>query len=560
MDQTVSEDPTGPASGVSKAPVNPEAPIPPTPVQVQAGNDDGFVTPGRRRRKGKVPVEKSADAPPPKPTQAGVSNPVPLPFFKRLAGDDPNAVHLWNAGGKRANKRAPKEHEPKIVEVDQTPIYVQILTATQAEACGIVGWDAVLADIAVMRPEAAETRIVSFWTDWRRRLRKSKTDAAAQRLQIAANAKKSPLVPTPSAGDKRKGATPSSMEPVGKSSKTAYADAANRAAARANAKKEHEEILWVHSTEKEKGPVSESIFFSVISKINAIKVRAINNDDESHIWSPAVKGQPVYDHVNNRGKIVCTNKQTIDFWVKYVHEISPSVSSVHLKAWTSKEYDDKNSIYSCLIPNKTCEGIDSKDIVAACLRMYQIRNSKGIVRCYTSNTKESGQRICIIEVTEELATLIETQSRVLSGPYGHMTFRRRSGDPGETVEEETLGGDDVPMVPVPQAQVPDLGRSPAPPVQAFNIAKVRSASEAGTGGSSIPDSTGDSILISSPEKPSQNIKARAHSVADSVDQAVGSKLKKLGLTQHSGKSIKDCPPFSIPKVKGLMNSGKPEFN
>ena len=549
MDQTGTEDPTGTASGVSRPPVVPEAPIPPIPVQVQAGDDDGFRTPGRRRRKGKVPAEKSADAPPQKPSQAGVSNPVPLPFFKRLSGDNPNAVHLWNAGGKRANKRASKEHEPKIVEVDQTPIYVQTLTATQAEACGIVGWDAVLADIAVMRPEAAETRIVSFWTDWRRRLRKSKTDAAAKRKQTAANVKQSPSVPTPSAGDKRKGATPSSMEPVGKSSKTTYVDAANRAAARANAKKDHEEILWVHSTEKEKGPVTKSIFFSVISKINAIKVRAINNDDESHIWSPAIKGQPIYDHVNNRGKIVCTNQQTIDFWVKYIEQVSPSVSSVHLKAWTSREYDDKNSIYSCLIPIDTCDGINSQDIVAACLRMYQIRNSEGVVRCYTSNTKESGQRICIIEVTEKLATLIETQCRVLSGPYGHMTFRRRSGDPGETVEEETLGGDDVPMVPVPQAPVPDPGRSPAPPVQALNIAKARSASEAGTGGSSIPDSTGDSILVSSPARPSPHIKIRAHSVADSVDQSVGSKLKKLGITQQSGKSTKDCPPIPSQKSK-----------
>ena len=547
MDQTVTEDPTGPASGVSRLPVVPEAPVSPIPVQVQAGDDDGFRTPGRRRRKGKVPAEKSADAPPQKPSSAGVSNPTSEPFFKRLSRDDPNAVHLWNAGGKRANKRASQEHAPKIVEVDQTPIYVQTLSAAQAEACGIVGWDAVLADIAVMRPDAAETRIVSFWTDWKRRLRKSKTDTAAKRKQTAASAKKPPLVPTPSAGEKRKGATPSSQEPVGKSSKTSYADAANRVAARANAKKDHEEILWVHSTEQEKGPVSRSIFFSVISKINAIKVRAINNDDESHIWSPAIKGQPIYDQVNNRGKIVCTNQQTIDFWVKYIDQVSPSVSSVHLKAWTSKEYDDKNSIYSCLIPIDTCDGIDSKDIVAACLRMYQFRNSEGIVRCYTSNTKESGQRICIIEVTEKLATLIETQSRVLSGPYGHMTFRRRSGDPGETVEEETLGGDDVSMVPVPQAPVPELGRSPAPPVRVLNIAKARSASEAGTGGSSIPDSTGDSVLVSSPERSSQTIKVRAHSVADSVDQSVGSQLKKLGITQHSGKSNKDCPPISPQK-------------
>ena len=114
---------------------------------------------------------------------------------------------------------------------------------------------------------------------------------------------------------KRKcGATPLSSEPVGKSSKQQYADIAAKKSSQ-RAKKDHEEILWVHSTEEEKGPVSESIFFFVISRINAIKINAINNDDESHTWSPAIKGQPIYDHVNQRGKIVCTNKQTVDFWV-----------------------------------------------------------------------------------------------------------------------------------------------------------------------------------------------------------------------------------------------------
>ena len=224
MEQAVTEEPTGTASGGSKSPAIPGAfNIPTTPVSVQDGDESGFRTPGRRRRKGKVPAEKSADAPPPKPPPKGVSNPSPTPLFKRPTGDNPNAVHLWNAGGKRSNKRAPKEHEPKVVVVDQTPIYVQNLTAAQAEACGVVGWDAVLTDTAVMLPEAAETRIVAFWADWRRKLRKSKTAAAAQRRQTVANAaSKPPLASnaTPGAGEKRKGATPLSTEPAGKSSKT----------------------------------------------------------------------------------------------------------------------------------------------------------------------------------------------------------------------------------------------------------------------------------------------------------------------------------------------------
>ena len=289
-----------------------------------------------------------------------------IPFYKRPTGDNPNCVHLWNAGGKRSNKHAPKEHEPKVVVVNQTPIYVQTLTAVQAEATGIVGWDSVLADIAVMLPESVENRIVSFWADWKRKLRKSKTDAAAQRKHTRADVI-SKLPPnssaSPGAGDKRKcGVTPLSSEPVGKSSKQQYAQIAAKSSSK-RAKKDHKEILWVHSTEEEKGPVSESIFFYVISRINAIKINAINNDDESHTWPPAIKGQPIYDHVNHRGKIVCTNQQTVDFWVKYIEMISPTISKVQLKAWTSKEYECKNAIYSCLIPNKTCNGIPTKAII-----------------------------------------------------------------------------------------------------------------------------------------------------------------------------------------------------
>ena len=82
-----------------------------------------------------------------------------------------------------------------------------------------------------------------------------------------------------------------------------------------------------------------------------------NNGDVAHKWSPAVKGQPIYDEVNQRGKIICSNKQTVDFWVKYIELASTQVGTIKLKAWTSKEYETKNAIYSCLIPKKTCIGI-----------------------------------------------------------------------------------------------------------------------------------------------------------------------------------------------------------
>ena len=336
---------------------------------------------------------------------------------------------------------------------------------------------------------------------------------------------------------------------MGKSSKLQYAQIAAKSSSK-RTKKDHEEILYVHSTEEEKGPVSESIFFYVISRINTIKVNAILNDDESHTWPPAIKGQPIYDHVNHRGKIVCTNQQTVDFWVKYIEMISPTISKVQLKAWTSKEYESKNAIYSCLIPNQTCIGIPTKAIIAACLKMYSIHDSEGVVRCYTSYTKESQQRICIIEVTEKLATFIEFHSRVLSGPYGYMSFKRRTGDGvGETAGEEAMEDENTPTAPVLPAPVPSPGRTPVPTAPVFNIAKARTGSETVTAGSSIPDSDGDSALADSPKRPSKHTKTRAPSLTDSVDRDVGSKLKKLGFTQTIGNSPEEYPPLPSQKFK-----------
>ena len=45
------------------------------------------------------------------------------------------------------------------------------------------------------------------------------------------------------------------------------------------------------------------------------------------------------------------------------------------------------------------------------------------------------QRICILEVTESLAAIFETHSRILSGPTGQLTFQLRSGDDSETTED-----------------------------------------------------------------------------------------------------------------------------
>ena len=216
----------------------------------------------------------------------------------------------------------------------------------------------------------------------------------------------------------------------------------------------------------------------------------------------------MYDAVNQRGKIICTNQQTVDFWVKYIELASTQVSKIKLKVWTSKEYETKNAIYSCLIPKKTCMGISTKAIIAACLKMYTIKNSEGVVGCHTSYTKEEQQRICIIEVTDKLATFLKFHGRVLSGPFGHLAFKRRTGDIGEeTIEGETMEAENTSTkAPVPSVPVPTLGRTPVPHVPVFNLGRARLVSEPATVGSSIPGSEGDSILADSPKRSSKTSK------------------------------------------------------
>ena len=214
-------------------------------------------------------------------------------FSNVPTGGNPNCVHLWNAGGKRSNKRAPKELMPQVVVVDKTPIFLQKLTAAQAVASGVKGWEAVLTDIAQMHPDAAMNRIASFWADWKRKLRQSRSEAAKKRLLTRADATTKTTPPTSGAisgtGEKRKcGDTPLSDQPAVKSTKN-YSGAVKSGTRHAK-KKDHEEIVWVHSTEEEKGPVSESYFFHVVSRCNKIKIDAINNDEVAHMWSPAIKG------------------------------------------------------------------------------------------------------------------------------------------------------------------------------------------------------------------------------------------------------------------------------
>ena len=253
MDDAATEESTCSASERSKSSVNPEASKPTQlPVEKQASGEASFVFPKRRRRKDKLPAEKSADAALPKPLPMDVtkqSHSSKQPLFKRPTGVNPDCVHLWNAGGKRSNKKAPQELMPQVVVVDKTPIFVQKLTAAQAVASGVKGWDVVLADVAQLHADAAVSRIASFWADWKRQLQRSRREEAQKRLLTGAGATSNLTTPpsstaTSGAGEKRKcGDTPLSDQPAVKSTKN-YSGAAKSGTR--HAKKDHEEILWVH--------------------------------------------------------------------------------------------------------------------------------------------------------------------------------------------------------------------------------------------------------------------------------------------------------------------------
>ena len=125
--------------------------------------------------------------------------------------------------------------------------------------------------------------------------------------------KKNQTTPPPSSATFGEGAvkrkcadTPLYNQPLEKSTRN-YSGAAK--VGTRYSKKDHKQILWVHSTETEKGSVAETYFNLVVSKCNRIKIDGINNDDEAHMWSPAIRGQPIYDATNNCGKIICCNKK-----------------------------------------------------------------------------------------------------------------------------------------------------------------------------------------------------------------------------------------------------------
>ena len=222
-----------------------------------------------------------------------------------------------------------------------------------------------------------------------------------------------------------------------------------------------------------------------------------------------MKGQPFYDTVKKCGKIICFNKQTVDFWVKWIPLASDMIGIVNCNVWTRQEYENNNVVYSCLIPKSSVIDVDVGDIIKACLNLYDIKNMEGVVKCHTSHTIRDNQHICILEVTESLAAIFEAHSRILSGPTGQLTFQLRSGDNSETKEDPMVTEESTPSV--------------APPN--INVPRERLISDVGSVcGSSVSKDLTD-LLCSSPTK---NIPSPARSETDSVDLTLGNTFKKLG--------------------------------
>ena len=174
MDDTVSDGTTcQQTSGAGQTKVSPETDHThlQSPAQKQSGESDNFVFPRRKRGKGKLPAGAPVAANPNSLTPKDVTNQSsnPKSLFKQPTRVNPDFVFHWNSGGKRKNKKCPKDNPstPKIVLIDKIPIYLQNLTSAQAAANNVIGWDQVLADVEQLHPDTAESRIASFWASWK---------------------------------------------------------------------------------------------------------------------------------------------------------------------------------------------------------------------------------------------------------------------------------------------------------------------------------------------------------------------------------------------------------
>ena len=182
-------------------------------------------------------------------------------------------------------------------------------------------------------------------------------------------------------------------------------------------------------------------FFEVVSRCNFIKVMGTIQGQADLSWKIDLKGQPTYDSDQARGKIVCGDQQTVNFWRKYIPIAALDVGNVSCKAWTWEEYEIPKIRYSCLIPFDTCKGVEVRDLIHATLAVNKL-SIKDVLTCRTSYAKLLKLKICNIEVTDLLATAINDAGRLLCGPVCSLSFKLQTANTeSESAAGSQLDGD-----------------------------------------------------------------------------------------------------------------------
>ena len=387
------------------------------------------------------------------------TNPPTIPPTKPLYKHDVSKekrIYIWNSSNKKS--QVPRDiTPPKQVSIDGIDIYLQILTSDEAKRCGISGWDKVLTEIEHFNPAVAERIIARFWAGWRHDKVMAKKHKTKQSNPAAMAAGSSNPIDTPRGEDaqKRKRTdTPGSTEPPPKKSLAtgSYSQAAG--APPPPPPPPPTQTLWVHSSDDAKSPIEKNVFFEIVSQCNIIKNQGAIEGDPEFCWKSNLIRQPSYDAEHSRGKIVCGDQQTHDFWVKYIPIAALEVCNLKCKAWTWKEYEIPKIRYSFLIPFDTCMGIDAKPLVQGTLAVNKLSMTE-VLSCRTSYSKTSKQRICNIEVTDKLASAIDDAERVLVGPVCPLHFKLQSEDTEDSCPDPVCS-EIIPILPNEEEQL--LGR------------------------------------------------------------------------------------------------------
>ena len=223
----------------------------------------------RERKSSNVPATESS-------TDAEAMKAPQLPLLK---ADVPKTsrTFLWNSGGKKA--QVPKDITPptKMV-IEGVTIYIQLLTIEEARNCGILGWDAVLADSKHFRSDIAECKIGEFWASWRHnrvmsRRHKTQTPStpsnptpgpSAKAVESTTTTTQCKDTPSVDASKRKRTGTPGSAEPPSKKSLTT-GESYSRVAGAVPSPKSTIQTLWVHTHDADKGPIEKDIFFEVVS-------------------------------------------------------------------------------------------------------------------------------------------------------------------------------------------------------------------------------------------------------------------------------------------------------